>query len=370
MGPRHHRQAASSSTQRCDWPPVKKLSVSCRTLVGVRESTVLLEETNHLVRPILDEMYDSGRGVQPIYVAVNPAFIEAVQELQELLRAQLGGAAETRIQVELTAALGPERVRCAAPSSFASMRRRTRDLIAVGMTGSRLSCGSMRLKIGCEDFPGERAAWATVSWPSATTVRSESLGGATRSPSGCARREVSASHRSARRRSRSCGTVPRLATSDEHCRSYCLRLRCPSPLRGRQVPQRSSWPCPSPLPAGWVLWSVFGLVRYPSVSQTGSPSGDQVGAAVLGVGLTVFFLELAGSHHAPAAATALLITTGLAKPGAPLIGLVLGLAIVIAFGPLIGRIPLARRASTADRSGSQYAAGRGARSSHDRFASG
>jgi len=94
--------------------------------------------------------------------------------------------------------------------------------------------------------------------------------------------------------------------------------------------------------------AVFGLFHSPSVNETGSPSAAQIAAAVLGVGLTVFVLELAGSHHAPSAATALLITTGLAKPGAPLIGLVLGLAIVIAFGPLIGRIPLARNASIED----------------------
>ena len=95
--------------------------------------------------------------------------------------------------------------------------------------------------------------------------------------------------------------------------------------------------------------AAFGLVECPSISETGSSSAAQVAAAVLGVGLTVFFLELAGSHHAPSAATALLITTGLAKPGAPLIGLVLGLAIVIALGPLIGRIPFARRASGVDQ---------------------
>ena len=99
--------------------------------------------------------------------------------------------------------------------------------------------------------------------------------------------------------------------------------------------------------------AAFGLVRVPSVSQAGSPSGAQVGAAALGVGLTVFFSELAGSHHAPAAATALLITTGLAKPGAPLIGLVLGLAIVIAFGPLIGRVPVARSTSIAGEPNSE-----------------
>lgn len=96
--------------------------------------------------------------------------------------------------------------------------------------------------------------------------------------------------------------------------------------------------------------AALGLLRYPSVSRTGSPSAAQVAAAVVGVGLTVFCLELAGSHHAPSAATALLITTGLAKPGAPLIGLVLGLAVVITLGPFIGRIPLARRASSADES--------------------
>jgi HPP family len=95
---------------------------------------------------------------------------------------------------------------------------------------------------------------------------------------------------------------------------------------------------------------VFGLVGAPSVSQTGSPSLAEVAAAIVAVALTVFVLELVGSHHAPAAATVLLITTGLAKPGTPLIGLVLGLAIVIALGPLLGLIPLARKGSQVERS--------------------
>lgn len=93
---------------------------------------------------------------------------------------------------------------------------------------------------------------------------------------------------------------------------------------------------------GLAALAVFGLTQYPSISATGTPSLRQVAAAATGVGCTVLVLELAGSHHAPAAATTLLITTGLAKPGAPLIGLVLGLAIVIAIGPLVGRLPLAR----------------------------
>jgi hypothetical protein len=101
--------------------------------------------------------------------------------------------------------------------------------------------------------------------------------------------------------------------------------------------------------AGTGALVVFGLVHHPSVSTSGAPSFAQVAAAATAAGATVAVLELAGSHHAPAAATALLVATGLAKPGAPLIGLVLGLAIVIVLGPLIGRIPLARRASTEDQ---------------------
>jgi hypothetical protein len=81
------------------------------------------------------------------------------------------------------------------------------------------------------------------------------------------------------------------------------------------------------------------------VSATGSPTIAQVAAAAVAAGGTVLVLEVLGSHHAPAAATALLVATGLAKPGAPLTGLVLGLAVVIAFGPVLGRIPLARTAA-------------------------
>jgi hypothetical protein len=93
---------------------------------------------------------------------------------------------------------------------------------------------------------------------------------------------------------------------------------------------------------GLAALAIFGLTRYPSISTTGSPSLRQVAAAATGVGFTVLLLEMVGSHHAPAAATTLLITTGLAKPGAPLVGLVLGLVIVISLGPLVGRLPLAR----------------------------
>lgn len=93
---------------------------------------------------------------------------------------------------------------------------------------------------------------------------------------------------------------------------------------------------------GLVCITIFGLVPSPSMTATGFPSGAQVAASVLAVAMTMFLLELAGSHHAPSAATALLVTTGLARPGSPLIGLVLGLAIVIALGPLVGKLPVTR----------------------------
>lgn len=88
------------------------------------------------------------------------------------------------------------------------------------------------------------------------------------------------------------------------------------------------------------LWALvaFALLHRASVSQTGAPTWEQTAAAATAAGVTVAVLELAGSHHAPAAATALLVATGLAKPGPPLIGLVLGLAVVIAAGPVTGRL--------------------------------
>jgi hypothetical protein len=100
---------------------------------------------------------------------------------------------------------------------------------------------------------------------------------------------------------------------------------------------------------GIAALTCFGLLHRASVSATKAPSIRQVIAAAVAVGLTMFALELLNSHHAPAAATTLLITTGLAKPGTPLIGLVVGLAIVIAFGPVCGRWPARNRFVGADR---------------------
>lgn len=79
--------------------------------VGRTREARRLEGTNHLMRPLLDQMYDNSRGIQPISVAITPGFIEAVEQLQELLRPELGGAPESLARFELTAALGAERTR-------------------------------------------------------------------------------------------------------------------------------------------------------------------------------------------------------------------------------------------------------------------
>jgi len=88
--------------------------------------------------------------------------------------------------------------------------------------------------------------------------------------------------------------------------------------------------------------AAFGLWSHPSVSADRHPVPAQVAASALAVGLTLLLLELADLHHAPAATSVLLVTTGLAKPGLPLLGLVVGLAIVLAVAPPLARLPLAR----------------------------
>ncbi len=94
-------------------------------------------------------MYDSTRGIQPISVAITPDFVEGVEQLQELLRPELGGAPESLVQAELIAALGPDRarlrsatfVRKHAPAHPGPTRRwydRVPALLRVHAAGDRL----------------------------------------------------------------------------------------------------------------------------------------------------------------------------------------------------------------------------------------
>jgi hypothetical protein len=84
--------------------------------------------------------------------------------------------------------------------------------------------------------------------------------------------------------------------------------------------------------------ALFGLWSHPSVAETHQESLSQSGAQGLAISLTVLILALLKIHHAPAAATALLVSSGISRPGAPLLGLVIGLAAVIVLAPLLSQL--------------------------------
>lgn len=96
---------------------------------------------------------------------------------------------------------------------------------------------------------------------------------------------------------------------------------------------------------GLACLAVFGLWSHPSVVVLRRDTWPQIGAQALAVGLTLFLLAVLDVHHPPAAATALLITSGIARPGPPLYGMLVGLALLIAAGALLSvatRRPLRR----------------------------
>lgn len=94
--------------------------------------------------------------------------------------------------------------------------------------------------------------------------------------------------------------------------------------------------------AGLASLAIFGLWTYPSVAAQGTTSWAQIGAAALSLAVTLLLLDLLDAHHAPAAATSLLVATGLANWGKPLEGLAIGLAVVIVVGSLLGQVPVLR----------------------------
>lgn len=98
--------------------------------------------------------------------------------------------------------------------------------------------------------------------------------------------------------------------------------------------------------AGLAGLAVFGLWTAPSVATTSHTSVAQAEAAAMALAVTLLILQLAKAHHAPAAASSILVATGLAKPIVPLAGLVMGLAAVIIAAPFLAAIPL--RAGTED----------------------
>ncbi|TQJ91246.1 HPP family protein [Streptomyces sp. SLBN-31] len=81
--------------------------------------------------------------------------------------------------------------------------------------------------------------------------------------------------------------------------------------------------------------AAFGLWSHPSVAVLHHDTARQISAQAVAVGLTLFLLHVLDAHHPPAAATTLLIASGISRPGPPLYGMLVGLALVLAIAPLL-----------------------------------
>lgn len=97
--------------------------------------------------------------------------------------------------------------------------------------------------------------------------------------------------------------------------------------------------------SGLAMLAAFGLWTHPSVPKAGHDTAAQIGAETLSVAITLFLLTVLDAHHPPAASTALLITSGIARPGPPLYGMIVGLAAVLAVAPLLAGLPGFRAAT-------------------------
>lgn len=86
---------------------------------------------------------------------------------------------------------------------------------------------------------------------------------------------------------------------------------------------------------GLACLAVFGLWHHPSIVVLHHDTWPQIGAQALAAGLTLAILALLGAHHPPAAATTLLITSGIARPGPQLYGMLVGLALLIGAGSVL-----------------------------------
>lgn len=88
---------------------------------------------------------------------------------------------------------------------------------------------------------------------------------------------------------------------------------------------------------GLACLAVFGLWNQPSGLEQHHDTLPQIGAQALAVGVTLLILTLFCAHHPPAAATGLLITSGITRPGPLLYGMLTGLAIVICGSALLAK---------------------------------
>ncbi|MFG3120101.1 HPP family protein [Streptomyces sp. NPDC048197] len=89
---------------------------------------------------------------------------------------------------------------------------------------------------------------------------------------------------------------------------------------------------------GLASLAAFGLWSHPSIAEQHQETVLQICAQAVGVGLTLFLLHVCDAEHPPAAATTLLITSGICRPGPPLYGLLLGLALVLVLAPVLAAV--------------------------------
>ena len=85
--------------------------------------------------------------------------------------------------------------------------------------------------------------------------------------------------------------------------------------------------------------AVFGLWDERPHAAVGHVTLPQVFATAVAVAVTLFILEVTDHHHAPSAASAVLITAGFTPPGKPLYGLICGIALIIAISPVLAAAP-------------------------------
>ncbi|MFE9172066.1 HPP family protein [Streptomyces kebangsaanensis] len=102
---------------------------------------------------------------------------------------------------------------------------------------------------------------------------------------------------------------------------------------------------------GLACLAVFGLWTHPSTAAEQHDTGAQIGAQALSVGLTLFLLHVCEAHHPPAAATTLLITSGISRPGPPLYGMLTGLALVLVIAPLMSAATAPKQPKQAEGDG-------------------
>ncbi|MET8637629.1 HPP family protein [Streptomyces sp. NPDC004680] len=110
-----------------------------------------------------------------------------------------------------------------------------------------------------------------------------------------------------------------------HPQSESARLRCC--LLGHACATAS----------GLVCLAAFGLWHHPSAIELHRDNWRQIAAQTLAVGMTILLLVLLNANHPPAASTALLIASGLARPGPPLYGMLTGLVLLFVGVAVVSR---------------------------------